>query len=234
MLENEFNFNKMSVQRGAVFKNVYFCTEILINKHMNKKFIFVTWLALAASWSTFSSFAQTTDSLGFKPTGITISTGIDNNVGVIGVSIYHAITNSVILEAGLGSGGWGMKSSINAQYYPSAKKTHFFKLAYVYSSGLENMPIDLESSRKKTESFELDLEPVHTLALTSGWSFPIKHKHRFYFELGYSKLLGDKETSYRVVKRPQAGVDLSDLSKQVMNIQVPGGLVLALGFSFGF
>ncbi|MDA3881974.1 MAG: hypothetical protein PF481_01695 [Bacteroidales bacterium] len=173
---------------------------------------------------------ETTQNLSFSKTGISISTGINNSVGMFGVGLYHTLTENTIIELGAGFGSWGAIGSVQAQYYLPRATDLYIRGTFKRSGGGREVPIDLELSDMSTQEVRLNFYPVANGQITFGKSWIIANKHRFYFEGGYSYFFGTAEDKYRVVD----DVEISNAAKNSLSFIIPGGLILAIGFTIGF
>lgn len=167
----------------------------------------------------------------FEPFGVTISTGINNAVGVIGVGLYYAVTPEFILEGGVGQGSWGPIGALQAQYYLPNADNIYLRGAFKRSGGGRDIEVELELIDKSTQTVMLNFYPIVNAQFTAGKSWTIKNMHRFFIEGGYSYFFGVHEEKYRI---QDSQIALSDNSKRALEISAPGGLVLAIGFAIGF
>ncbi|MFW5851432.1 MAG: hypothetical protein ACOCWB_04340 [Bacteroidota bacterium] len=173
---------------------------------------------------------ESTHSLPFSKTGVSISTGINNSVGMFGIGLYHTISENTIIEFGTGFGTWGAIGSVQAQYYLPRATNLYIRGTFKRSGGGREVPVELELSDMSTQEVRLNFYPVSNGQITFGKSWIIANKHRFYFEGGYSYFFGTAEDKYRVVDN----VEISDNSENVLSMIIPGGLILAIGFTIGF
>jgi hypothetical protein len=177
-------------------------------------------------------FSQSSDSLGFRSFGITSSNGFNNNIGYLGLSLHYAVNSHIVVEAGLGRGRWGKKTSCNVQYYPSKNYYHWFlKGAYSYSSGMTNVLINVTDTLGNDNVYNMDLYPAQNIQITIGKYWPLHNKNRFYVEGGYSILLANKEDLYYNIGSSSVW---TDYSKMRIESWIPGGFVLAIGYTLGF
>ena len=167
----------------------------------------------------------------FEPFGVTISTGINNSVGLIGVGLYYAVTPNLILEGGVGQGSWGPIGALHVQYYLPNADNIYLRGAFKRSGGGRDIEVELELIDKSTQTVMLNFYPIVNAQFTAGKSWTIKNMHRFFIEGGYSYFFGVHEEKYRI---QDSQIALSDNSKRALEISAPGGLVLAIGFAIGF
>jgi len=173
---------------------------------------------------------ESTDALSFSKTGISISTGINNSVGMFGIGLYHTIMENTIIELSTEFGTWGTIGSVQAQYYLPRATDLYIRGTFKRSGGGREIPIELELSDMSTQEVRLNFYPIANGQITFGKSWVIANKHRFYFEGGYSYFFGAAEDKYRVVDN----VEISNNSKKALSMIMPGGVILAIGFTIGF
>ena len=160
---------------------------------------------------------------------LTISTGLNNNTGLIGGSLDLAVAKYVSIDAGVGIGSWGEKFALGAKYYlEPCHRGWAFGGGISYETGLNNYQNNMETIDGYTEPVVLNLLPQTNLffAAYRYWNIGKRHS-RCYIELGYSKSLTTNKWEQ------VGGTELSSNSVNVMNILSPGGIIVAAGFSFG-
>ena len=67
------------------------------------------------------------------------------------------------------------------------------------------------------------------LSAIHSWYMGSRKRTAFYLEMGYSAALQNQPWVVQT-----GGVELSDVSKRVLKFIQPGGIILGLGFNFGF
>jgi hypothetical protein len=161
---------------------------------------------------------------------INVSTGINNNTGLIGASVEVPVVKHLTVEGGFGISSWGSKLTASVRYYLKNNfKGWAFGAGLTHNSGLKNFQDNLETVYGTTESVTLDLHPRTNVfaAAYKYWRLG-KRANRVYLELGYSVSVsgGNKfdQTS---------GTPISSNSENVINIISPGGPIVGFGFSFG-
>ncbi len=158
---------------------------------------------------------------------IATSTGLNNTTGIIGVLADVPVAPAMSVEGGLGISDWGYKFTAGAKYY--------FKPNYLgwavgagltHNGGLRHFHNTMETIYGTTEPVILDLKPQTNFYAAAFSYVNLGRKHRFYTMLGWSvPLTGD-------TFHQESGSAISKQSKRVINILSPGGLVVAIGFSF--
>lgn len=157
-----------------------------------------------------------------------ISTGINNQSGLVGVNFDIPVTSQFSLGTGLGLSSWGLKTYAEGRFYfRECNRGWALGAGITYNTGLENISTDLPTTTG-TKSVLMDWEPS-TNAMLSGYHFFNLGRggHRFYLQLGYSYRLDD---NIYTIKSPDI---LTADGKTAMDIVKPGGVIFAFGFSFG-
>ncbi|RYE24728.1 MAG: hypothetical protein EOP51_06440 [Sphingobacteriales bacterium] len=192
-------------------------------------------LALAISGIGTFSFAQHM----VRPQGnsgscpkvyLGVSTGLENQAGLLGFTVDVPIVSQVSVGGGIGLSSWGTKIYAEGRYYfRPCQRGWAIGAGITHNTGFSNFTTELPSGYGGNMSTTLDLNPV-TNGFVSGYHFfnlGRAHRHRFYLQAGYSFRL--TSNNYTVV----SGGPLTGDARQVMDILQPGGLILGLGFSFG-
>jgi hypothetical protein len=168
-------------------------------------------------------------------TSLTIGTGINSNVGVLGLQIEHKLAGPLSFYAGAGIGGWGYKLTAGARLYIRHQPIgSAFGLSFSNATGVNKVKSELqvvENGREVKKEIEFNAKPVNTLNFSWLRYWKMGKQNRFNLELGYSLLLNTPTESNYTIVTP--GVTITDDSKSVMNAIQPGGILIAVGFNFG-
>lgn len=161
---------------------------------------------------------------------ITTSTGINNNTGIAGFSIDVPVSQNVSIDAGPGTGTWGYKVYAGAKYYLKPCHRGFaFGTGLTYCPGVYHDKHNLTTVYGYDETIEYNKNPMLNIlfAAYKYWNLGKKY-NRIYVELGWSVLLtnGDRITQL-------TGAPISDQTLHDLGSTVPGGPIIAAGFSFG-
>lgn len=166
------------------------------------------------------------------PFYVGLSSGIDNFVGLLGVQGEYNFFKNTSVMAGIGAGSWGTKMSTSLNYYFHYPKGTALSFGYSYSSGAPGIEFKLEAydtkGIKSQQNVILDLYSTNNINLSMYQYFMLGKVHRFHLEFGYSVKLDEEP-----YKLKSQNVVLTDISKTVLNITQPGGLIIAFGFTFG-
>jgi len=151
--------------------------------------------------------------------------GINNSSGMLGVSFEAPINNNFSAKLAAGLGGWGTKISIAAKYYKEFPSSMSFGIGYSTASGSRNFEYKTELADGTMSKEKFNLKRAHMIDFTIGKSWG--QKVRFNVECGYSlKIAGG---DYEHLNATQ---DLSDDSKEFLDLVSPGGLIIGLGLTF--
>jgi len=187
------------------------------------------FLLAAITLFVSSSFSQEDSTeFNFKPYGLTVSTGVNNYMGILGLGVYYSPVKQVVLEGSAGFGSTGKKLALNAQLYPSSTDGLYLRAAFCHSTGASKVPLKLELEDGTQAIKDVNFKALNNTHITIGRSWSIIDKHRFFAEIGYSVLFGDKEDMFTV-----ENATISENSKTALRFTIPGGLVFGLGFSYG-
>jgi len=165
-----------------------------------------------------------------ETTFITLGTGLNSNYGIIGVGVDFKLIDQLQGSVSGGIGSWGFKSAGELRYFYSGcmQKGSAVAVGVAYASGLPEMKTELEVSSDESKTVTLELRAQTNLQVSWYKSYAVKEHHRFFFQVGYSFPLTG--LPYTV----KSGEALSDVSKTMMKILAPGGVLVATGFGFGF
>jgi hypothetical protein len=163
----------------------------------------------------------------FNPTKayVGFSTGINNMVGILGISLDAVINENVTIGGGIGLSTWGYKWELNLQYYPKGWRGFYMKGGYSQNTGLKDFEPEMELYGGSTEYVMMDLEPVGNLILAAGYAWKVGKYSKFYLEGGYAVPL----TTEDYYNLHDETIRLSSTSEQVLQLMRPGGIILALG-----
>ena len=194
-------------------------------------FACLTLSAFSQSRGTRNSYGARSSDRGECPKiYLGVSTGINNNVGLIGGSIEVAPIDRFSLNTGVGVSSWGYKYFGEFRFYFTSDNCHrswALGAGVTHNTGLSNFEWTTETGWGE-EEVVLDLKPK-TNAFFSFYKFyNMGRKHnRFYFNLGYSIALSNTEI------KQKSGPAISEDTENVMNFISPGGIIIGTGIYFG-
>lgn len=169
------------------------------------------------------------------PFYIGFSGGVNNPGGVLGLDVSYRATPNVSIDAGIGGGTWGTKVYIGAKYYLNPyRNTWAFGGGFSHCKGETNFTTTLRtddgSSDGLQEQVTLNEKPQNNFFLGAYryWNMG-RGSNKCYLELGWSVPLAEPEYSYYT----PSGYELTSVSKGVVKLLSPGGLMLGFGFNFG-
>jgi hypothetical protein len=193
----------------------------------------ITLIALAIC-TTLGAIAQ---NIVCKKTYLGLQTGINNNNGIIGLSIEQAVAKKWTLNTGVGIGSWGYKFFAEGRYYFHANcyRNTAIGLAFTNSTGFKGLkPSGLETNYGKVDVL-IDGAFISNASFSfyKFWSIGKKRSNKFYLSAGYSLRL--TEINYQIAnetKNKYSGIQLSENSNNAIRAITPGGIILGLGFYF--
>lgn len=157
-----------------------------------------------------------------------LSTGIDNQSGIIGVNFDVPVTGRFSLGTGLGLSLWGYKTYGEGRFYfKDCNRGWALGAGVTHSTGFDNIISELPTTIGTTD-VSMNLNPT-TNVIFSGYHFFNlgRGNHRFYLQLGWSHRI--TESPYTITSGHKLDAD----GEAGMNILAPGGVILGFGFSFG-
>lgn len=155
------------------------------------------------------------------------SIGFNNTVGLVGVNFDVPVTGRFSLGTGAGLSSWGLKSFFEGRlYFKDCNRGWAIGTGVTYNTGLQDFVTPLPTTFGDQDVM-MDLEPLPSVFLSAYHFFNLGRRNRFYLQLGYSQRLVDKP--YTIT----SGHILDADGEAVMDIVTPGGVMFALGFSFG-
>jgi hypothetical protein len=155
-------------------------------------------------------------------------TGINNMNGFLGITLEGKIIDKFTLTGGLGIGMWGTKMGIGPRYYPKYPTGVYYTLSFTTASGFKGLELPMETDRAVTDTVRFNLNRANNVNISLGYQFKVFKRGRIHVEIGYAMRI--ERSPYEIVT---PGVVLSDMSVQLMNAMVPGGIILGLGLSVG-
>jgi hypothetical protein len=165
-----------------------------------------------------------------SPLYIAVSSGINNNVGIVGVAVDVPVSKHLCIDAGIGLSTWGYKFYGGGKYFLRPHQVGWaFGAGVTFNTGINTFNDNLETVYGTTEPVTLQLNPQVNLVVAAYRYWLLgRGSNRFYLELGYSIPLtgGDRFTQ-------TAGDEIDNNSVTTVNLLSPGGLIAAVGFSFG-
>jgi len=161
---------------------------------------------------------------------IGVSTGLNNNIGLLGICFDVPVGKNYSVDGGVGISTWGYKFAASGKYYlQPCQRGWAFGAGVTYSTGLQNTQQNLENTNNVTEEVGLNLHPQTNIFLAAYryWNLGQKY-NRVYLELGWSAPLTSGSRFDQV-----SGEPINATSVSTMNLLSPGGLIIGFGFSFG-
>ncbi len=190
-------------------------------------------IGLSLSISTFTQTSEQTSSTTIENSVpifyLGTSTGTNGMNGIIGLNGEFQAYKGLTVDAGIGIGSWGFRKTIGLRLYKHYPKGVYYSASFSDNSGATEVEMDLETIDGSTETVELTLNKVQTINLAIGGQFAFAHdRFRLNLEGGYSIPL--QTDSYEITSNDE----LSSDSELALDLNAPGGLIFAVGLSFGF
>ena len=160
--------------------------------------------------------------------------GVNNYLGLIGVSGEYHLASKFSAFGGLGLGSWGNKASVGLRYYSDYPQRWALGAGLSFSGGVNELKLTMPEGTVVGKTGDTDvlfnLKSAATLNLSANrfWFLNSKKTNRFNVELGYAVPLGNRR--FEVLNN---GYQLTRDGLYFMDIMQPGGFNLGIGFSFG-
>jgi len=164
---------------------------------------------------------------GTPRTYIGVGTGLDAYTGLIGFSVNQRLQNRLFVQAAIGEGSWGIKTSLGIRYDLHYLSGLSFGLGMSYSTGVPNMKNNLELSNGTEKEVTFDANPASTTNIKVSYNWVFFKRNILYLDFGYSIAMQKNPWTIK------DGSSLSDNSNTILNSVAPGGLTIGVGFTFG-
>ena len=160
---------------------------------------------------------------------VTTSTGINNTTGVVGFSFDVPVAKYVSMDAGVGLSSWGNKLYLGGKYYlRPCHRGLAFSAAITHNTGVKEFQRDMETIKGVNEPVTLHLYAQTNILLAVYRYFNLGCEYnRFFVGAGWSTNISGKKWT------ETAGLPLSDDSRHSVDMMMPGGPMVTIGFSFG-
>ena len=193
-----------------------------------KHFIIVVLISLFAQLAN----AQIETSKNIPAFYLGAGTGINSNCGAVGFKLGIRLNNKMILDAGVGVGTWGSKTSLGLVFNAINKNAWCPTLSISRANGRENAEVKVEvtdqfnSTSKKNINLNLNPATCFNIGLQRQWIR--KSGNRMVLDLGFSILVDGG--SHEVLDYTNR---ITDDGKKMLNIFRPGGLIVGFSYNFG-
>ncbi|RYD58777.1 MAG: hypothetical protein EOP56_04100 [Sphingobacteriales bacterium] len=158
-----------------------------------------------------------------------VSTGLENPSGLLGVNVELPF-DAVSIGSGVGLSSWGAKAYLEGRYYLNpCNRGLAFGLGASHSTGLSDFVLKGAETNIGKQDITMDLNPVTNVYFSTYYYFNLgkSGRNRFHLQGGYSARL--TEDIYTM----KSAFYFNANGERAMKMLAPGGLILALGFSFG-
>lgn len=159
-----------------------------------------------------------------------IGMGLGINDYGLGACIEIPIVERLSFYGNAGLGGWGWKLGAGISLYPSKSPYgSSFSIGYASASGFIDFETELAvEPNNQNQLVTLDLNRVGTVNLVYSYNFQLGQKSKFALSAGYAIPVTNNTYDIKTT-----GVTLTEISKQVIDIMQPGGLIIGFKFLFG-
>jgi hypothetical protein len=162
-----------------------------------------------------------------------ISTGINNNGGLLGLGIDVHAASKVSVNGGVGLvSSWGYKLYLGAKYYlKPCHKGWAVGGGLTFSTGLPKVWRRMETAKNTVEEVGLKLLPQSNFfaAFYRSWRIG-RNKNRMYLQLGLTHGLDNRK--FEQLSGPQISTNSAERLKR-RSPGGAGGIIVGIGFSIG-
>jgi hypothetical protein len=160
---------------------------------------------------------------------IDLSTGFNNNGGILGVGADYHFIKDMSIHGGLGTSTWGGK--FYGGFKVHMRPCHVgwaFGGGLTYNTGIQEMVMDLPTIQGQDETVRLRYVPQTNVFIAGYRSWYVgRNRNRIYMQLGYSV-----PTNSKKYEQLSGSTITKEASRTIRGIS-PGGIIVALGFSLG-
>lgn len=159
-----------------------------------------------------------------------VSTGLENQSGVLGPNFDIPLLPRLSFGVGAGRSTWGFKGYSEARVYlGECNRQLALGTGVTYNTGIKNYTTLLPTTGGDA-NVDFELHPSLNAFASIYYFFNLGREgdHRFYLQTGYSYPIS---TDVYTIESDHV---LTADGETVMQILRPGGVIFALGFSFGF
>ena len=163
--------------------------------------------------------------------------GINNHNGLIGISIEKTVGAQFSAGTGIGSSSWGYKAFAEGRFYfnNNCHRKLALGIGVTRSLATNNFETNMETNYGK-QDIVLDLKPATNAFISFYHFWSIGHRqNKFYTQIGYS--IKVEPGSYVIDSKTAniyPGIALTRQSDNVLHAIMPGGVILGVGWYFGF
>jgi hypothetical protein len=159
--------------------------------------------------------------------------GLNCPSGYIGIGGEQRLSVKNTIYGGVGLSTWGTKFALGTRFYRNYPIKGVLGIGLSYATGYTERDLSINASNPNNvvvdTTVSMTTNPAVQLNITWGYSWKMGKKSRFYFETGWSIRTSTKpKYSIKTI-----GYTASDVTKIVMNVFEPSGLILTIGFAFG-
>ncbi|NBC82813.1 MAG: hypothetical protein GVY19_05470 [Bacteroidetes bacterium] len=162
--------------------------------------------------------------------GIGLSAGMNNFSGIVGGIAEYQWSKHFSFVVGGGYSYWGGLGSVGLRYYDKYPVGFSFLLAYNHAFGIDDVNLTMETEQDSTIDVSFRYDPASSVQFAFSYFWQTGKSNRFYISAGYSVKLWNEP--YEIIAPD--GIRLTNSSKRLVEFRPPGGVVIGLGYMFGF
>lgn len=200
---------------------------------MKTRLFFACFLSILAlsSFAQFDANYQTPyeeETIDKPAAYINLSGGLDNHVGLAGVSLSVPVYKKLGIRTGVGIGAWGLKYNVGLRLIDYTQRGWRYGIGYSFCPGVKEIELTFTDTSGGSRVVNMDLLPVGSLNATIGYQWMVGSKNIFYLESGFAF-----KSSHNKIYETNDGSTLTADEEFIMEIVRPGGFIIALGFQIG-
>lgn len=166
-----------------------------------------------------------------------INGGINNHNGLIGISVEKTLGPRFSIGTGIGSSSWGYKVFAEGRFYfgDNCHRKTALGIGATRNLSTNNFEINMQTNYG-AQDVVLDLHPATNafVSLYHFWTIG-RRQNKFYTQVGYSiKIEPGTYTLDSKTTSTFPAIALTAESDNVLHAIMPGGVVLGVGWYFGF
>lgn len=154
---------------------------------------------------------------------IGISSGVNNNFGICGITTKVRILEKLFIEGGFGTGIYRTKFSIGYLISQNYFGGWSFGTDYTYNTGMNN--IYMNASTKDGSTAVINFVPISTLTIKVQYNWKLGKSNSIAINAGYTfPSIADSWNTTSLLTKVGVGE---------VNALQPGGFMISFGFNFG-
>lgn len=160
---------------------------------------------------------------------LSVSSGIDNHSGILGLGALIPFSDMVGLRIGTGIGSWGIVLNGGIKIQNLNKNGMGIGLGYSYHHGWLMRDINTLDQNGNPYQFDIELNPVSSINLTINKNWVLTENMLIYIESGYAFLTRDND-----LYNSSDGTLLTREREHLLYLFRPSGVIMAMGVLVAF